>query len=54
MNWLRMHYREILAQINESRMLDDLLGQLYGVEGTFPRLSKDLAKYIRKSNYAIC
>jgi len=54
MNHLRRHYREILAQLNESRVLDDLLSQLYKTKGTFPKLSTDLADYIRKSNYGIC
>lgn len=54
-NWVRAHYREILAEIAESKLLDDLLSQVYGVKGTFPRLSKpgELAALIRQSNYAL-
>jgi ribosome-interacting GTPase 1 len=53
MNYLRMQYREILADIAESNLLDDLLSQLYKTQGTFPKKSPDLAHKIRKSNYAL-
>lgn len=53
MNHLRNQYRNILADIAESNITDDILSQLYGYQGTFPKLSKDLGKKIRKSNYAL-
>lgn len=52
-NWVRFQYKEILADLAESTILDDLLSQLYGTEGTFEKLSKDVSKYIRNSNYAL-
>ena len=55
MNHLRKHYREIMAGLAESRILDDILNTLYGTTGgTFPKKSPNLADKIRNSNYAIC
>jgi hypothetical protein len=53
MNWVRLHYREILAQIAESTMLDDIFTQLLGVKGKYQKESYNLADKIRKSNYAL-
>jgi chorismate mutase len=53
MNWVRLHYREILAQIAESTMLDDIFTQLLGTKSTYPKESYNLAEKIRKSNYAL-
>jgi len=53
MNHLRLHYREILAQLAESTVLDDILSQLYGTTGTFQKKSTNLGAKIRKSNYAL-
>lgn len=52
-NWVRYHYKEILADLADSDLLADLLGQVYGVTGTFDKLSKNLGDTIRKSNYAL-
>ena len=52
-NFVRSHYREILADIADSNLLDDLLSQLYGTKGTFPKLSNNLGELIRKSNYGL-
>lgn len=54
MNYLRNHYRNILAVIADSDLVSDLLTQIYQRKGTFPKLSSDLSKYIRNSEYAIC
>ena len=54
MNHLRYHYKEILADLADSNLIDDLLSQLYGQEGTFDKLSKNLGNKIRNSNYALC
>jgi hypothetical protein len=54
LNWLRLHYRNILAEMSESTMLNDILGQLYGRQGNFKMRSHDLADKIRQSNYALC
>ena len=53
LNWVRWQYKEILAEIAESNLLDDLLSQLYQTKGFFPKRSKDLASKIRKSNYGL-
>lgn len=55
LNHLRKHYREIMAGLAESVILDDILNTLYGTQGgTFPKKSPNLADKIRKSSYAIC
>jgi hypothetical protein len=51
---MRQHYRNILAEIAESNLLDDLLSQIYGVPGHFQKLSTNLGSYIRNSEYALC
>lgn len=53
-NWVRWHYKEILADIADSNVLDDLLTQIYGTPGSFDKLSFNLATQIRDSNYALC
>lgn len=53
-NWVRWNYKEILAEIADSDVLDDLLGQITGTPGTFPKLSFNLGDQIRNSNYALC
>lgn len=52
-NQVRFHYKEILAEIADSNVLDDLLSQIYGEPGSFNKLSFNLGDYIRKSNYAL-
>lgn len=54
MNHLRSHYRNILAELADSNLLSDLLTQIGGVEGSYPKLTPDLGKYIRQSNYGLC
>lgn len=54
MNHVRWQYKEILAEIAESSVLDDLLSQINGVPGTFNKLSFNLPEQIRSSNYALC
>jgi hypothetical protein len=53
-NALRKHYRNILAELADSRVLDDLLSQLYGKQSIYTKRSTDLSKYIRQSEYALC
>lgn len=53
-NCVRWHYKEILADIADSNVLDDLLTQIYGTPGSFDKLSFNLAAQIRESNYALC
>ena len=53
-NWVRAHYREIMAEIADSDVLNDIVSQIYGMPVTFNKLSFNLGDYIRKSNYALC
>lgn len=53
-DWVRWQYKEILAEIAESNVLDDLLSQLYGEPGQFVKLSQDLGAKIRNSAYGLC
>ena len=54
MNWVRWQYKEILAEIADSSLLDDLLSQIHGVPGTFKKLSNNLGDVIRNSAYGLC
>lgn len=53
-NWVRWQYKEILADIADSNLLDDLLSQIHGFSGTFNKLSTNLGDVIRNSNYGLC
>ena len=53
-DFVRSHYKDILAEIAESKLIDDLLSQIYGEAGSFPKLSSNLGSLIRQSNYALC
>lgn len=52
-NWVRHWYKEILAELAESEILSDIMGQLHGCTGQYQKLSSNLADYIRESNYAL-
>ena len=54
MNHVRWQYREILAELADSFLLDDLLSQLHGRPGVFPKLNYQLGDLIRESEYALC
>lgn len=53
MNYLRQHYINIFAELAESNILSDILSQIHGCKGSFPKLSANLAEKIRESNYAL-
>jgi hypothetical protein len=53
-NYLRAHYRDILAELAEGNLLDDVLSQVNGFQGHFPKKSTNLGSVIRQSNYALC
>lgn len=53
-NWVRWQYKEILADIAETNVLDDLLSQIYGVSCSFNKLSFNLADLIREGSYGLC
>lgn len=52
-NWVRHWYKEILAELAESEILSDIMGQLHGCTGQYQKLSTNLADYIRESNYSL-
>lgn len=54
LNWVRKHYRNILAELAQSNVISDILSQLYKREGTFPKFSTSLPEKISQSAYAIC
>jgi hypothetical protein len=53
-NWVRWQYKEILADLADSYLLDDLLSQIHGFPGTFNKLSHNLGDVIRESAYGLC
>lgn len=53
-NWVRWQYKEILADLADSYVLDDLLTQIHGRQGYFPKLSENLGEVIRESAYGLC
>lgn len=53
-NWVRWNYKEILADIADSNLLDDLLSQIHGRQGFFPKLSNNLGDVVRNSAYGLC
>lgn len=54
MNWVRWNYKEIMADLADSFLLDDLLSQIHGKPGYFPKLNHNLGEVIRQSNYGLC
>jgi hypothetical protein len=54
LNHVRKHYKNILAELADSRLADDLLSQLYKTPVVFPKESTSLGSKIRKSAYALC
>lgn len=54
LNWVRWQYKEILAELAESNLIEDILNQIHGVPGTFNKLSNNLGDVIRNSAYALC
>lgn len=53
-NWVRWQYKEIMAEIAESSVIDDIASQIYGSPMQFNKLSFNLSAQVRASNYAIC
>lgn len=53
-NWVRYQYKEILADIADSNVLNDLLSQVYGQPGHFTKLSNNLGNLVRQSSYGLC
>lgn len=53
MNHLRQTYINVLADLADSEILSDILGQIHGHQGVWQKLSPDLSQKIRNSNYAL-
>lgn len=53
MNHLRQQYINVFALLAESEILADILGQLHGCTGRYPKRSSNLAQKIRNSNYML-
>lgn len=53
LNHVRQQYVNIMADLAESNVLSDVLGQIHGVSGNFPKLSTTLGELIRGSEYAL-
>ena len=52
-NHVRYQYKEILAEVADSNVLDDLMSQLHGAPGVFPKINYQLGDLIRGSNYGL-
>lgn len=52
-NQMRFHYKEILAELSESTVIENICNQLYGDEAPIDK-GESVAHYIRNSNYGIC
>ena len=53
-NTVRYHYKEIMAELAESNILQFIVSQITKQNVKYVKKSKDLASKIRASNYAIC
>lgn len=51
-NQLRFHYKEILAELSDSTVIDDILSQLFGYRDTVDK-GGSISQYIRNSNYGL-
>ena len=54
MNHLRQQYINIMADMADSTLLDYILSTIHGQKGTYPKLTPDLSKLIKGSNYGLC
>lgn len=53
MNHLRQQYINVFAMLADSEILSDILGQLHGCTGRYPKKSPNLGQKIRQSNYML-
>lgn len=53
MNHLRQQYINVMAELAESKLLDDLLSQINGGSCHFKKLSNNLGELVRGSNYGL-
>lgn len=54
MNWVRLTYMEIMAEISDSTLIDDILSKLYGQPVRIQKMSESISKEILDGEYAIC
>lgn len=54
MNQVRFMYKELLAELAESTVLEWILNTLYKCNGSYTKLSTNLPALIRNSNYGLC
>ena len=53
-NAVRYHYKEIMAELAESNILQFIVSQIVGQQVHYVKKSTQLANMIRNSNYSIC
>lgn len=53
MNWVRLTYAELMAEISDGTLIDDMLSKLYGRPVFIQKLSNSISKEILEGNYAI-
>ena len=53
MNWVRLTYAELIAEISDSTIIDDILSKLYGKPVTIQKMTGSISKEILEGNYAI-
>lgn len=54
MNWVRMTYMEIMAEISDSNLIDDILSKLYKKPIRIQKMSNSISQLILDGEYAIC
>ena len=53
MNKVRYHYREIMAEIADSKLLETILSELHGKECSYTKDNHKMGSLIRQSEYAL-
>ena len=53
MNYVRLTYAELMAEISDSTLIEDILSKLYGKPVTIKKMAKSISKEILEGNYAI-
>ena len=53
MNWVRLTYAELIAEISDSTIIDDILSKLYRKPVTIQKMAGSISKEILEGNYAI-
>lgn len=53
MNWVRLTYMEIMAEISDSMLIDDILSKLYGKPVVLQKMANSISKEILDGEYAL-